>query len=135
MVSWIGMRQVAVRYDRDARGGGQTNYQFGRMLRLAIDAITSFSTRPLHIASLAGLGFGFLGFLGVAYAVVGWAIGQTAPGWTSVIVVVMTLGGIQLFVVGILGEYLGRIYIEAKRRPLFIIDQVVRQDPAPQPTV
>ncbi len=79
MVSWIGMRQVAVRYDRDERGGGQTNYQFGHMLLLAIDAITSFSTRPLHIASLVGLGFGFLGFLGVAYAVVGWAVGQTVP--------------------------------------------------------
>lgn len=132
MVSWIGMRQVAVRYDRDERRQGQTHYPFGRMLRLAIDAVTSFSTRPLRIASLIGLGFGFLGFVGIAYAVVGWAIGQTVPGWTSVMVVVMMLGGIQLFVIGILGEYLGRLYIEAKRRPLFIIDQVVRQEPGQQ---
>ena len=133
MVSWIGMHQVAVRYDRDERRQGQTHYPFGRMLRLAIDAVTSFSTRPLRIASLIGLGFSFLGFVGVAYAIVGWAIGQTVPGWTSVMVVVMMLGGIQLFVIGILGEYLGRLYIEAKRRPLFIIDQVVRKEPGPQP--
>lgn len=129
MVSWIGMRQTAVAYDRDERTRGQTNYPFGRMLRLAIDAITSFSIRPLRIASLVGLGFGVLGLVGVAYAVVGWAIGETVPGWTSVMVVVLMLGGIQLFVIGILGEYLGRLYIEAKRRPLYIVDQVVRQEP------
>ncbi len=128
MVSWIGMRQTAVPYDRDERTSGQTNYPFGRMLRLAIDAVTSFSIRPLRIASMIGLGFGTLGLIGVVYAIVGWAIGQTVPGWTSVMVVVLMLGGIQLFVIGILGEYLGRLYIEAKRRPLFIIDQVARQD-------
>jgi dolichol-phosphate mannosyltransferase len=126
MVSWIGMRQVAVPYNRDERTQGQTNYPFGRMLRLAVDAVTSFSIRPLRIASLIGLCFGFLGLVGVVYAIIGWAIGQTVPGWTSVMVVVMMLGGIQLFVIGILGEYLGRLYIEAKHRPLYIVDQVYR---------
>jgi dolichol-phosphate mannosyltransferase len=129
MVSWIGMRQEAVPYDRDERTRGQTNYPLGRMLRLAVDAVTSFSIRPLRIASLIGLGFGTLGLIGVVYAIVGWAAGQTIPGWTSVMVVVLMLGGIQLFVVGILGEYLGRLYIEAKRRPLFIVEQVVRRSP------
>lgn len=133
MVSWIGMRQVAVGYDRDERRQGRTHYPFGRMLRLALDAITSFSIRPLRIASMIGLGFGILGFVGVAYAVVGWAIGRTVPGWTSVMVVVLMLGGIQLFVIGILGEYLGRLYIEAKRRPLFIVDEIVRQEPGRRP--
>lgn len=128
MVSWIGMRQTAVPYDRDERTRGQTNYSIGRMLRLAVDAVTSFSIRPLRIASMIGLGFGTLGLVGVVYAIVGWSVGQTVPGWTSVMVVVLMLGGIQLFVIGILGEYLGRLYIEAKRRPLFIIDQVARQD-------
>ncbi len=126
MVSWIGMRQAAVQYDRDERARGKTNYSVGRMLRLAVDAVTSFSIRPLRIASLIGLCFGMLGLVGVVYAIVGWAIGQTVPGWTSVMVVVLMLGGIQLFVIGILGEYLGRLYIEAKRRPLFIIEQVIR---------
>lgn len=133
MVSWIGLRQVAVRYDRDERRRGRSSYPLGRMLRLAIDAITGFSTRPLRIASLIGLGFGLLGFLGIAWAVIGWATGRTVPGWTSVMVVVMMLGGIQLFVIGILGEYLGRLYVEAKRRPLYIIDQVVRRDAGPPP--
>jgi dolichol-phosphate mannosyltransferase len=91
-----------------------------------VDAVTSFSIRPLRIASLIGLCFGFLGLVGVVYAIIGWAIGQTVPGWTSVMVVVMMLGGIQLFVIGILGEYLGRLYIEAKHRPLYIVDQVYR---------
>lgn len=127
MVSWIGMRQAAILYNRDERTHGQTNYPFGRMLRLAVDAVTSFSIRPLRIASLIGLGFGFLGLIGVVYAIVGWAVGQTVPGWTSVMVVVMMLGGIQLFVIGILGEYLGRLYIEAKRRPLYIVEQVFRR--------
>jgi dolichol-phosphate mannosyltransferase len=126
MVSWIGLRQVAVPYNREERTHGQTNYPFGRMLRLAVDAVTSFSIRPLRIASLIGLGFGFLGLVGVVYAIIGWAIGKTVPGWTSVMVVVMMLGGIQLFVIGILGEYLGRLYIEAKHRPLYIIEQVYR---------
>ncbi len=133
MVSWIGMRQSAVTYDRDERTRGQTNYSIGRMLHLAIDAVTSFSIRPLRIASMIGLGFGTLGLVGVVYAIVGWAIGQTVPGWTSVMVVVLMLGGIQLFVIGILGEYLGRLYIEAKRRPLFIIEQVIRQGAAGSP--
>ncbi len=130
MVSWIGLRQDAVPYDRDQRACGNTKYSTRRMLRLALDAVTGFSTRPLRIASLVGLCFGTLGFIGVAYAVTGWAMGQTVPGWTSVIVVVLLLGGIQLFVIGILGEYLGRLYLEAKRRPLYIIEQVFRQDAA-----
>ena len=129
MVSWVGLKQVPVHYERATRTHGQTNYPFGRMFRLAVDAVTSFSTRPLRMASMIGLGFGTLGLVGVVYALVGWAMGQTVPGWTSVMVVVLMLGGIQLFVVGILGEYLGRLYIEAKRRPLYIVDQIVRQAP------
>jgi glycosyltransferase involved in cell wall biosynthesis len=126
MVSWIGLRQEALPYDRDERVHGKTNYSARRMLRLALDAVTSFSTRPLRIASLVGLGFGALGFIGVAYALTGWAMGQTVPGWTSVIVIILLLGGIQLFVIGILGEYLGRLYLEAKRRPLYVIQEVLR---------
>lgn len=129
MVSWIGMKQVPVRYQRDERTAGRTHYPFRRMLRLAVDAVTSFSIRPLRIASLIGLTFGALGLAGVAYAIAGWAAGATVPGWTSVMVVVLMLGGIQLAVIGILGEYLGRLYLETKRRPLYIVQEVVHGAP------
>jgi dolichol-phosphate mannosyltransferase len=129
MVSWIGMQQVAVRYQREERTAGRTHYPFRRMLRLAIDAVTSFSIRPLRIASLVGLTFGVLGLAGVVYAIAGWVAGATVPGWTSVMVVVLMLGGIQLAVIGILGEYLGRLYLETKRRPLYIVQDVVRAMP------
>ena len=126
MVSWIGLKQVAVDYHRDERTAGRTNYPFRRMLRLAVDAVTSFSIRPLRIASMIGLTFGLLGMAGIVYAIAGWAMGETVPGWTSVMVVVLMLGGIQLAVIGIVGEYLGRLYIETKRRPLFIIQEIAR---------
>jgi dolichol-phosphate mannosyltransferase len=129
MVSWIGMKQVPVRYQREERTAGRTNYPLRRMLRLAVDAVTSFSIRPLRIASLIGLTFGVLGLAGIAYAIAGWAAGATVPGWTSVMVVVLMLGGIQLAVIGILGEYLGRLYLETKRRPLYIVQDVVRRAP------
>ena len=127
MVSWIGMRQVAVTYERGERFAGETKYPLKKMLRFATDAITSFSIQPLRIASLFGMFFGALGLLAIIYAVVSWMLGDTVSGWTSVIVVVLILGSVQLLVIGLIGEYLGRLYLEAKRRPLFIIDQVVGQ--------
>jgi polyisoprenyl-phosphate glycosyltransferase len=93
----------------------------------AIDAITSFSIRSLKIASLLGILFGMFGLGGLTYAMISWISGKTVPGWTSVIATIMILGSIQLFVIGIFGEYLGRLYIETKRRPLFIIDKIVSQ--------
>jgi len=84
------------------------------MLRFAIDAITSFSVRPLKIASFSGILFGILGLFSLTYAMVSWISDKTVPGWTSVIAIIMILGSIQLFVFGIFGEYLGRLYIETK---------------------
>ena len=124
MVSWVGFRQVAVPYQRELRVTGSSSYPLRKMLRLAFDAITGFSTRPLRLASLLGLAFGALGALGVVITIVAWAMGVTVPGWASVVVILLTLGGIQLAVLGIIGEYLGRLYIEVKRRPLFIIDEI-----------
>jgi dolichol-phosphate mannosyltransferase len=124
MVSWVGFRQVAIPYQRDMRTTGSSSYPLRKMLRLAFDAITGFSTRPLRLASLLGVAFGCIGVLGVIVTVIAWATGGTVPGWASVVVIVLTLGGIQLAVLGIIGEYLGRLYIEVKRRPLFIIDEI-----------
>jgi dolichol-phosphate mannosyltransferase len=94
------------------------------MLRLALDAVTSFSTKPLRLASLFGLSFAFLGFVGACWSVAAWLIGAALPGWTSVMVVMLVLGGVQVAVVGILGEYLGRLYMEVKRRPLYVIQEI-----------
>jgi polyisoprenyl-phosphate glycosyltransferase len=128
MVSWVGFKQVPVEYERQPRHVGSTGYPLRKMLRLALDAITGFSTRPLRIASLLGLLFGAIGGIGILYSLASWLTGNVVPGWTSVMVAVLTVGGIQLVVLGIIGEYLGRLYLEVKRRPLFVIQEVRARD-------
>lgn len=130
MVSWIGFRQVPILYDRDARLAGSTGYSLTKMIRLALDAITGFSVRPLRLASYFGALFGFLAIIALIYVMASWASGAVVPGWTSLMVVVLILGSIQLFVIGLMGEYLGRLYVEAKQRPLYVIDTVIRAAPA-----
>lgn len=125
MVSWLGFKQIPLLYERDARFAGTTKYPLRKMVRFALDGITSFSIIPLRIASLLGFLFGIVGLCGLVYALTNWLAGNTVPGWTSVILTVLILGSIQLFVVGIFGEYLGRLYIESKHRPLFMIERVI----------
>jgi dolichol-phosphate mannosyltransferase len=125
MISWLGFRQVPILYDRDPRYAGETKYPLRKMVRLAIDAVTSFSTRPLVLASVLGILFSTVAFGLLVYALVAWAFFNTVAGWTSQMVVVTLLGGIQLLVLGIQGEYIGRLYEQAKGRPLFLIDEVV----------
>ncbi|MEC7951555.1 MAG: glycosyltransferase family 2 protein [Pseudomonadota bacterium] len=124
MVNWVGFRQTAVPYRRDARFAGQTNYPLHKMLSLAIDAVTSFSTVPLRIASHLGMVFGVLGLAALSWVALGWISGGTVEGWASLSAIVLILGSVQLLVLGVFGEYLGRMYMEAKRRPLFIIDEI-----------
>jgi dolichol-phosphate mannosyltransferase len=124
MVSWVGMRQVPFPYDRKPRLAGNTKYPLGKMLRFAVDAITGFSIRPLRLAILFGALFGTAGLLLIAYILLIWAFGAVVAGWTSLMVVVLLLGSAQLFVLGVMGEYLGRLFLEAKRRPLFVIEEV-----------
>lgn len=126
MVSWIGFEQVPVYYERQARYAGKTSYPFTKMLRFAFDAITSFSVRPLRIASYLGMTFGLLALLALVYTLIGWALGHTVLGWTSVMTVILLLGSAQLIVIGVVGEYLGRLCLEAKQRPLYVIDQIAR---------
>ena len=126
MVAWLGFRQVPIQYDRDARFAGTTGYPFLKMVRFALDAVTSFSIVPLRIASIMGVGLGLLAFMGVAYAVASWLVFDTVPGWTSITVIVTLLGSIQLLSLGVLGEYVGRLYIESKRRPNYLIAEVAR---------
>jgi len=127
MVSWVGFRQVPLLYERKERHAGKTKYPLMRMLNFSIDAITGFSVTPLRIASGLGVLCGLTGLLGLVYALGSWIAGATVPGWTSVVIIVLILGSVQLMVLGIFGEYLGRLYIESKHRPLYIIDQVAGQ--------
>lgn len=125
MVSWIGMRQEALPYERAARFAGETKYPLSKMIKFAIDAITGFSVRPLRMASYLGYSFGIATLLLLAYVLVQYFLGHTVEGWTSLAVIILALGSVQLFVAGVMGEYLGRLYIESKGRPLFIIQEVV----------
>jgi len=127
MVSWIGGRQVALPYIRDARFDGVTKYPFGKMIKFAIDAITSFSISPLRVATWLSFAGGIFSVSILLYAFLQWVFGNTVQGWTSVIGTIGLFGSLQLFVLGVIGEYVGRVFIEQKRRPLFLIDQVLSQ--------
>jgi polyisoprenyl-phosphate glycosyltransferase len=125
MVAWVGFRQVPFAYDRAERHAGETSYPVSKMLRLAFDAITGFSTAPLRFASHAGLALTGASVLLVIYIAASWLFGRTIAGWTSLMLVVVGLGAVQMFVLGMIGEYLGRLYIEAKKRPLYIVADVI----------
>jgi dolichol-phosphate mannosyltransferase len=121
MVAWIGFKQVPFEYERDERFAGETKYPFFKMLRLALDALTGFSSLPLRLASYAGMLFTVAALALTAYSVAAWFGGYAVEGWTSLIVVVLIMGSVQLFVLGVLGQYLGRLYTQSKNRPLYII--------------
>jgi len=122
MWSWIGFRQIGVPYRRAERFAGQTNYPFRKMTRLAVDGIVGFSRVPLRLALNLGFFCSFLALAAGAYTLTGKLSGVYAvPGWTSVVMAVLFLGGIQLAVMGFMGEYIGRIYEESIHRPLYIV--------------
>ncbi|HET6608220.1 MAG TPA: hypothetical protein VFG62_16210 [Rhodopila sp.] len=126
MVSWIGFPQEAIPYHRAERFLGETKYPLSKMIRFAFDAITGFSVRPLRIASYLGLISGASAAAMTLYALAAWLRGQAVEGWTSLTMIVLFIGGCQLMVAGLMGEYLGRLYIESKRRPLYIVQDIVR---------
>lgn len=124
MVSWAGYRQVAVPYRRVARFAGETKYPLFKMLGLAVDGLTSFSLVPLRLASWVGFAASALAMLGIVYALsVRLLTREWVPGWATVFVAVLFLGGIQLLALGIIGEYVGRAYVETKRRPLYLLEE------------
>lgn len=124
MVAWVGFKQVPFPYDRHERHAGESKYPLGKMIRFALDAITGFSTAPLRFASHVGLLLTGASVLLVLYILVGWLLGSAIPGWTSLMLVVVVLGAVQMFVLGLIGEYLGRLYVESKRRPLYLVADV-----------
>jgi len=125
MVSWIGFRQVPLEYDRQSRYAGETAYTFSKMINFALDAITAFSARPLRLGLYAGIGLLGLSWLGILYSLISWAFFSTQPGWTSLIIVIMFMGGAQIFMLAMIGEYVSRTFIQTKSRPLYLLREVV----------
>ena len=124
MVAWIGFRQVPFSYDRDERFAGETKYPFTKMLRFALDALTGFSSAPLKLASFAGFALSIGSVLLILYIAYAWAVGRSIQGWTSLMLVVVVVGAVQMFVLALMGEYIGRLYNEVKHRPLYIVQEV-----------
>ena len=122
LISWVGFRQTAVNYVREERFAGETKYPLSKMLRFALDAIFSFSHRPLKLASYLGLLTSFAGFAYFGYAIyLKLFTARTVQGWTSLIGFTLVFDGIVLLILGIIGEYLGRIYDESKNRPFYVV--------------
>jgi polyisoprenyl-phosphate glycosyltransferase len=119
---WAGYRSTSISYDAPTRQAGETKYSPARMLKLAIDALVSFSAAPLHLAVYAGIVLALLGFLYAGYALYArFVTGHVLPGWTSLAILVSIVGGIQLVLMGVIGVYLGKIFEEVKRRPLYLV--------------
>jgi len=130
MVPWLGFRQIPVQYERVARYAGETKFPLSKMIRFAADAIFSFSLAPLQIATLLGTAVSIASFLYAGIAVYLQVVtGRAIPGWASLIVAVVFLGGVQLLSLGIIGEYLGRIYDEVKARPLYVVTECLEAVP------
>lgn len=128
MFSWVGFRQAGVLYDRAARHAGETKYPLGKMLRFAMDGITSFSFFPLQAATGLGFLFAGLALLYGARVFYVWLRGDTVQGWASTVLVVLLMGAVQLITLGIVGEYVGRIFDEARQRPLYFVRRVTGRD-------
>ena len=143
MVSWIGGKQVPLVYDRDVRAAGESKYPFAKMLRFAADAITSFSMVPLRLSVLLGWVMAAIGFAAAINSIRGAILGQTVPGWSSLMAAIGLLTGVQFLMLGIIGAYLGRLYDQSKGRPLFLIRDMVGRteetaapaEPASQPAI
>lgn len=124
MVAWVGYRQEPVHYRRAARAAGETKYPFRKMLRFAVDGILSFSLVPLRLAIYAGMGVSGLALLGILYALVLRLFTDVwVAGWTLMFITTLFMGGLQMLFLGVMGEYLGRVYGEVKRRPLYLVKE------------
>jgi dolichol-phosphate mannosyltransferase len=128
MTTWVGFTQTALPYQREARHAGETKYPIRKMVHFALDAIASFSNVPLQLATVAGFVCAALAFLAIPVAIAFKIFGNFIPGITTTVVAVLLLGGFQLIAIGLIGEYVGRIYDEVKRRPLYIVRDTANVD-------
>lgn len=124
MVAWVGFNQKALPYDRKRRVAGVSKYPLRKMIRFALDGILSFSSKPLQMSTNLGLLAAGLALLGIVYALLLRLLTSTwVEGWTALMIAVLFLGGVQLISIGVIGEYIGRIYEESKRRPIYIVKE------------
>ena len=131
MVGWIGFKQVPLEYERAPRHAGRTSYNYARMIRFAVDAFTSFTIAPLRLASACGLLCAILSVPLIGYTIVHWIKGDVVAGWTSLMSAILFFGSLQMMMLGIMGEYIGRLMIEAKRRPLYIVQNEINRSRVP----
>jgi dolichol-phosphate mannosyltransferase len=122
MTAWVGFTHTSVPYQRAPRLAGETKFSFFKMLRFSFDAVSSFSYVPLQLATLLGFVFSAIAFLGIPVAIGFRIAGEFVPGITTTVIAVLLLGGIQLMAIGVIGEYLARVYDEVKRRPLYVVE-------------
>ena len=124
MFSLIGFKKIAIEFDRDSRVAGETKWNYFKLIDLAIEGITSFTIAPLRVATIMGIITAFLAFIYTVFIVVRTFIyGIDVPGYASLICVILLMGGIQLISLGVIGEYLGRVFVEVKNRPLYFIEE------------
>jgi dolichol-phosphate mannosyltransferase len=123
LVSWIGFKQTGVLYKRDRRYAGETKYPFRKMLKFAFDGITAFSTVPLKVATWTGYASAALAVLYLLSVLIQKLLGYTVDGWATIMVAMLFMGSVQLICLGILGEYLGRVFNEVKPRPMYVIEE------------
>jgi len=128
LVSWVGFKQIPVEYVREERFAGVTKYPFRKMLTFAMDAVTSFSHKPLKLATMMGLSISFFSFLYILYVIYQrYFTDRTVDGWASTIAAILFTQGIVLMILGLMGEYIGRIYKELQNRPNYIIQEIIEQ--------
>lgn len=123
MIPLVGFKSTSVYYERHERLAGESHYPISKMLALAFDGITSLSVKPIRLIAGFGLGVSALSFIGIIWAVIATILGRTVAGWSSTVCIVCFMGGIQLICLGVLGEYIGKIYMEVKARPRYIISE------------
>lgn len=128
IVPMVGFQSTTVTYERGKRFAGESKYPLGKMLAFALEGITSLSVKPIRMITIGGLMVCLISFIMLIKAFVDYCMGNVVPGWTSIIISIWVLGGLQLFAIGIIGEYIGKTYMETKARPKFIIESVLLKE-------
>ena len=125
IIPQLGFKSTSVSYTRNTRIAGKTKYSLGKMINLALDGITSFSVKPLRCISALGIFCSVLSVVGLLYALISHFCGYTVKGWTAIVCAIFFIGGIQLLAMGVIGEYIGKVFTEVKRRPRYIIEEIL----------